>query len=141
MVSSPGSKSMIGVARKVNGRRRRMSSSCGRSISMEIRVMDHILTALSRLPNTRHAFSASPTRSIVEAPSEKLRQEQAAEAKRAYFDAIRQPVAFKCDTCRDLLSVETLPGSGVFRPCPDCSGPRQSARLQSICGMTEAEMR
>jgi len=58
-----------------------------------------------------------------------------------YFDSIRQPIAFKCDTCRDALLVETLPGSGVFRPCPDCSGPRQSARLQSICGMTEAEMR
>ena len=103
--------------------------------------MDHILTALSRLPNTRHAFSASPTKSIVVAPREKLRQEQAAEAKRAYFDAIRQTVAFQCDTCRDALLVETLPGSGVFRPCPDCSGPRQAARLQSICGMNEAEMR
>jgi len=65
----------------------------------------------------------------------------AAEAKRAYFEAIRKPAAFQCDTCRDVLTVETFPGSGICHPCPDCYERRRVQRLQSICGMTADEMR
>ena len=72
---------------------------------------------------------------------ETLRQERAAEAKRLYFDSIRRPAAFQCETCRDTLFVETFPGAGEYRPCPDCYERRRVQSLQSICGTTEAEMR
>lgn len=65
----------------------------------------------------------------------------AAQAKRAYFDAIAQPVAFQCETCRDTLLIETFPGSGACLPCPDCYERRAGQRLQEICGMTDDEMR
>ena len=72
---------------------------------------------------------------------ETLRQERAAEAKRVYFEAIRKPAALECDTCRDVLTVETFPGSGIYHSCPDCYERRRVQRLQAICGMTEDEMR
>ena len=58
-----------------------------------------------------------------------------------YFEAIRKPAALECDTCRDVLTVETFPGSGIYRPCPDCYERRRAQSLQTICGMTEDEMR
>src|SRR3990172_11375748 len=81
------------------------------------RRMEPIATAIRRTPNVKSAFSASPTPSISGAAREQRRQELAAEAKRAYFEAIRQTVACQCDTCRDVLTIETFPGSGIYHPC------------------------
>src|SRR3972149_4367287 len=72
------------------------------------RRMEPIATAIRRTPNAKSAFSASPTPSISAAAREQRRQELAAEAKRAYFEAIRKPAAFQCDTCRDVLTADEM---------------------------------